>query len=438
MKRTAASLGAVSIALLVPGVAAAQSGQSLRLFAEPGFSGASYRADRGIENLEAVRFNDQARSLIAEGRWEVCLDARYRGECRVVQGRISDMGDWNGSLSSARYLGPSDWGDAGSGGAGSWGAGASAGTGAGAGGQAQGQGAYRVDFEPEVIGSIYDTGFGRMTIERWDRDGVAARYDGQNEDGSDAGRVDGTLEIYDGDGSATLRGIWAQSNADQRCESQRNGTYHWGQVTLVFNRSRNEFQGYWDYCDRGGAAESAWHGQLVGRDPTIAAAVDAQVAAGGGRGGQTGGAARLVLFDDNGFAGRSISLNRDTASLHTDELNFGDFSYSLAADGRWSVCEDVDYGGECRTVEGDQAELADFGGTISSVRYLGPGASSRVLAGSGGQPGDRASSGGERRGERGGQPGAVESAAERAARVAAEEAERRVHDRIREGIGRIF
>lgn len=434
MKRTAASLSAISIALLVPGVAAAQSGQSLRLFSDTGFSGESYRADRSIENLDTVRFNDAARSLIAEGRWEVCLDARYRGECRVVQGRISDMGDWNGSLSSVRYLGPSDWGDAGAGGTGSWGAGA----GAGASGQAQGQGAYRVDFEPEVIGSIYDTGFGRMTIERWDRDGVAARYAGQNEDGSDAGRVDGTLEIYDGDGSATLRGIWAQSNADQRCDSQRNGTYHWGQVTLVFNRSRNEFQGYWDYCDRGGAAESAWHGQLVGRDPTIAAAVDAQVAAGGGRGGQTGGAARLVLFDDNGFAGRSISLNRDTASLHTDELNFGDFSYSLAAEGRWSVCEDVDYGGECRTVEGDQADLRDFGGTISSVRYLGPGASSRVLAGSGGQPGDRASSGGERRGERGGQPGAVESAAERAARVAAEEAERRVHDRIREGIGRIF
>jgi hypothetical protein len=436
MKRTAASIGAISIALLAPGVAAAQSGQSLRLFSDPGFSGNSVRADRSIENLEAVRFNDEARSLIAEGRWEVCLDEGYSGGCRVVQGRISDMGDWNGSLSSARYLGPGDWGDAGNGSGGS----AAGGSGAsgGAGGQAQGQGAYRVDFEPEVIGNIYESSFGRMTIERWDRDGASARYAGLDGTGSDAGRVDGTLEVYDGDGTATLRGFWSQANADQRCDTQRNGTYHWGAVTLIFSRSRGEFQGYWDYCDRGGAAESAWHGQLVGRDPTIAAAVDSQVAAGGGRGGQSGASARLVLFDDNGFAGRSISLNRDTPSLHTDELNFGDFSYSLAAEGRWSVCEDVDYGGECRTVEGDQPELGDFGGTISSVRYLGPGASSRVLAGNGGRPADRASSGDERSGERGGEPGIVESAAERAARVAAEEAERRVHDRIREGIGRIF
>lgn len=435
MKKTAASIGAISIAILAPSVAAAQSGQSLRLFSEPGYSGDSYRADRSIENLDRVRFNDAAHSLIAEGRWEVCLDAGYSGGCRVVQGRISDMGDWNGSLSSARYLGPGDWGDAGGGsggGSGSWAGGGSAGSG----GQAQGQGAYRVDFEPQVIGGVYDSSFGRMTIERWDRDGAAARYDGLSDDGSDAGRVDGTLEVYDGDGSATLRGHWYQGTADQRCSAQRNGTYYWGAVTLIFNRERNEFQGYWDYCDPGGAPESAWHGQRTGRDPAIAAAVDAQVAAGGGGsgGGRQGGqTARLVLFDDNNFGGRSISLDRDTASLHTQALEFGDATFSLAAEGRWSVCEHVDYGGECRIVEGDQADLQDFGGTISSVRYLGPGASSQVLAGGG-----RSGEGRSRGGDRGGQSGAVESAAERAARVAAEEAERRVHDRIREGIGRIF
>ena len=75
MKRLAASLGVISMAVLIPGVAAAQSGQSLRLFSDTGFSGDSYRADRSIENLEAARFNDSARSLIAEGRGEVCLGA---------------------------------------------------------------------------------------------------------------------------------------------------------------------------------------------------------------------------------------------------------------------------------------------------------------------------------------------------------------------------
>lgn len=46
---------------------------------------------------------------------------------------------------------------------------------------------------------------------------------------------------------------------------------YWGAATLLFDRERTQFQGYWDYCDRGGAAEGAWHGQLIGREPASAA-----------------------------------------------------------------------------------------------------------------------------------------------------------------------
>lgn len=152
-------------------------------------------------------------------------------------------------------------------------------------------------------------------------------------------------------------------------------------------------------------------------------------AAGGSTSDQTG---RLVLFEGDNFGGRSISLDRDTASLHTEALEFGDSAWSIAAQGRWLLCEHVDFDGECRIFEGDHAVLDTFGGTISSARYLGPGAESRVLA-EGGGAGRRPDEAGRDR-----EPGAVESAAERAARVAAEETERRVHDRIREGIGRIF
>lgn len=150
---------------------------------------------------------------------------------------------------------------------------------------------------------------------------------------------------------------------------------------------------------------------------------------------------RLVLFEGDGFAGRSVTFDRDVANLHIESLEFGDATWSLAAEGRWALCEHVDFGGECRTFEGDHAGLQDWGGTISSARYLGPGASSQVINGStdsgaggvtGGDSGWTGAGGSERR------PGVVESAAERAARVAAEEAESRVHDRIREGIGRIF
>ena len=77
-----------------------------------GLAGDVLRIDRGVSNLDDLNFNDAAHSLIAEGRWEICLDAGHAGACRVVQGQITDMGDWNGSISSARYLGPGDWGSA--------------------------------------------------------------------------------------------------------------------------------------------------------------------------------------------------------------------------------------------------------------------------------------------------------------------------------------
>ena len=282
MKRTAAGIGAVAIAILAPTMAVAQNGPALRLYAETGFAGDSRRVDRGVENLNTVRFGDRARSMIAEGRWEVCLDAGYRGGCRVVQGQVSDMGDWNARVSSVRYLGPSDWGADGEA------AGARAdvagrgGPSTDTGGQPYAGPTYRVDYQPEVIGRIYDTDFGRLTLERWDLDGVGGRYTGTASDGSDVGRIEGRITPDPSDGGANFAGHWYAQSAGQRCATQRGGTYYWGAATLIFNQDRSRFQGYWDYCDAGGAAEGSWHGSMVGRDPTIDAAVNAQLA------GQTG------------------------------------------------------------------------------------------------------------------------------------------------------
>ncbi|HRO32117.1 MAG TPA: PAN domain-containing protein [Brevundimonas sp.] len=116
MKRWIAGLSALVV--LAGGatgaaMALAQGGPSLTLYEGEGYGGQSKRIDRAVRDLNSVRFNDMARSLVAEGRWEVCLDAAFRGQCRIVQGQVSDMGDWNGSISSVRYLGPADWGAAG-------------------------------------------------------------------------------------------------------------------------------------------------------------------------------------------------------------------------------------------------------------------------------------------------------------------------------------
>ena len=275
MKKAAAGFGAVAIVVLTPTMASAQNAPALQLYADTGFRGETHRVDRGVENLGAVRFADRARSMIADGRWEVCLDAGYQGGCRVVQGRVSDMGDWNERVSSVRYLGPADWGS---------GSGSGAETGArpaaagGASGAASTGPAYRLDWQPEVIGRIYDADWGQLTLERWDLGGVAGRYAGRATDGSDAGRIEGIATADPSDGGATFAGHWYAATARQRCATERGGTHYWGSVTLIFNRDRTGFQGYWDYCDAGGAAEGSWNGTLIGRDPVIAAAVNAQLA----------------------------------------------------------------------------------------------------------------------------------------------------------------
>jgi hypothetical protein len=277
MKKVAAGFGAVAIAVLAPTMASAQNAPALQLYADTGFRGEMHRVDRGVENLGAVRFADRARSMIADGRWEVCLDAGYQGGCRVVQGRVSDMGDWNQRVSSVRYLGPADWGSA---------SGAESGARPMAAGGAAAPATtppptrpvYRLDWQPEVIGRSYETDFGQLTLERWDRAGAAGRYAGTATDNSDAGRIEGIVKPDQSDGGATLAGQWYAGYAVRRCETERGGTYYWGAVTLIFNRDRTAFQGFWDHCGGGGAAEGSWHGKLIGRDPVIAAAVNAQLA----------------------------------------------------------------------------------------------------------------------------------------------------------------
>ena len=324
-------LGVIALTTLAPGLAAAQSGSVLRLFDDTSFTGDTVRIDRAVENLESLGFNDDARSLIAEGRWEICLDAGYSGGCRVVQGRVSDMGDWNGSISSVRYLGPGDWGAGAEAGA--------AGSDPSSGGGSSTTGTtYRVDYRPEMIGRIYDTDFGVMTIDRYDRDGASGRYQGAAADGSDSGTFDGLVRPADhaADGYDTVEGYWYQSHASQRCASARNGTYYWGRVQLNFPIESNEFIGFYGHCD--GTPLDRWNGTYEGRDPVIAAAVDAQAA---------------------GQPGTPISR------------------------------------------QGADAGVRQPGSVDAQGRPL---------------------------------PGAVE----RAADVAADEVERQVHDRIREGIGRIF
>jgi hypothetical protein len=58
---------------------------TLTLFQEPGFGGRSYSTQREVRNLADVGFNDMAASIrISGGRWQVCTDKDFRGQCLIV------------------------------------------------------------------------------------------------------------------------------------------------------------------------------------------------------------------------------------------------------------------------------------------------------------------------------------------------------------------
>lgn len=55
-------------------------------YEQEGFRGRALTATKPIENFERFGFNDRASSaVVSGGRWEVCSDARFGGECRVLR-----------------------------------------------------------------------------------------------------------------------------------------------------------------------------------------------------------------------------------------------------------------------------------------------------------------------------------------------------------------
>jgi hypothetical protein len=57
---------------------------SAELFAAPNFRGPSQGLDRNAWNLDRYNFADRASSvIIREGRWELCSDRGFEGDCRV-------------------------------------------------------------------------------------------------------------------------------------------------------------------------------------------------------------------------------------------------------------------------------------------------------------------------------------------------------------------
>jgi len=67
-------------------IVATQAAAQVTFYEREDFRGRSFTADRQIGNLERLGFNDRASSARVEnGAWQVCEDARFNGNCVVLQ-----------------------------------------------------------------------------------------------------------------------------------------------------------------------------------------------------------------------------------------------------------------------------------------------------------------------------------------------------------------
>ena len=79
---------------------------SITFYQDDNYGGRQFTADRAVANFGADGFNDRAQSaIVRDGRWEICIDAEFRGSCSVLApGAYPNLGAYAGRVSSVRPI----------------------------------------------------------------------------------------------------------------------------------------------------------------------------------------------------------------------------------------------------------------------------------------------------------------------------------------------
>lgn len=84
----------------------------------------------------------------------------------------------------------------------------------------------------------------------------------------------------------------------------------------------------------------------------------------------------LTFFEGENFEGQSFEVTQDVSNLDSVPFAPGldgdanDSAYSVRVRGRWEICTDADYSGECQVISEDQPMLGPYSGSITSVRQV--------------------------------------------------------------------
>ncbi|MBS0321890.1 MAG: hypothetical protein JSR18_15200 [Proteobacteria bacterium] len=299
----AAVLGLASVSALA---------QAVTFFEAPGFGGRRFNGDYAISNFEQFGFNDRASSVIVQsGRWQLCSDAYFRGNCVVLNpGRYNDLGAMGLSnrVSSARPVpvGP--------------------GPGPGPGNRPP---PHPGGGTPVMLYSEYNLGGDRVPVV-------------------------GPIDNLD-----TTR--W-----NDRAVSMTIEYGQWQLCSDAYFRGDCQTFGPGRYDNLGGLTRKASSIRPVGGPggpPPVAGPVYPP---------DWGGGSRAVLFEGHNLSGRSLVLTQDYVP-NLDRTNFNDRASSLRVEGGfWMFCTDADFRGQCRTFgPGDYPNLPDgMENRISSGRRI--------------------------------------------------------------------
>ena len=290
--------------------ASTHAAAQITFYEREGFAGRSFTAENQVNNLEQSGFNDRASSVVVlRGRWEICEDARFSGQCVVLRpGRYPSLAvmNLNKSVSSLRM----------------------------------------VSRNARVDDNRYAPAPAAPQITFYEREGFAGRtFSAENQVGNfeRQGFNDrASSVVVQRDFWEACEDVWFGG----RCVVLRPGRYpslaamglsdSISSVRVVNSSERLEENRYAPY-------------------PAPATAVSA---------------AQITFYEREGFNGRSFTTQDQVDNF--DRIGFNDRAASVVVVGESrEVCEDAGYGGRCVVLRpGRYASLAEIGlnERISSVR----------------------------------------------------------------------
>lgn len=302
--------------------AAAHAGD-VTLFSGYDMTGREAQVRADISTLQGLGFNDRTMSMVIHsGRWEVCTDADFRGECRVFNaGPHRDLDRFTNQISSLRQIDDDRRNDRG-----------------------RGRGRNRGGEQSVMLFDSADMR-GRSVALRSDANTFVA------------------LGFNDMTQSMVIRGgTWEFcQHSDFRGQCRVFGPGEYRNLDRAFNRSISSARQIGERGERGDRDERGERGDRGERRGDYGQ----RDGYGDGRDGSA-----VELFAGQGYGGQRVALSSEMRSL--DEVNFNDRTGAIVIQsGQWEFCEHADFRGQCQVFgPGRYDRLGTMHNAISSLRRV--------------------------------------------------------------------